>query len=110
MAKAKPRVKVPSKAKAGEIITIKTLIDHKMESGFRKDKKTGELIPQQIINKFTAEFNGKPVFSADIRPAVSANPYFQFKAKVNESGTFKFTWVDDDGSTYETEKKITVEG
>lgn len=109
MAKAKPRVKVPKTAKAGEVITIKTLINHKMESGFRKDKK-GEPIPKHIINKFTAEFNGKPVFSADIRPAVSANPYFQFKAKVSESGTFKFTWVDDDGSTYSDEKKIKVGG
>ena len=109
MAKVKPRVKVPKKAKAGEVITIKTLINHKMESGFRKDKK-GELIPRKIINKFTAEFNGKKVFAADVAPAVSANPYFQFKVKVPESGTFKFTWVDDDGSTYTSEKKITVGG
>ena len=109
MADAKPRVKVPKTAKAGEVITIKTLINHKMESGFRTDKK-GEPIPQQIINKFTAEFNGKPVFSADIRPAVSANPYFQFTVKVAESGTFKFTWMDDDGTTYSDEKTITVKG
>ncbi|MBU2581806.1 MAG: thiosulfate oxidation carrier complex protein SoxZ [Alphaproteobacteria bacterium] len=109
MADAKPRVKVPKTAKAGEVITIKTLINHTMESGFRKDKN-GELIPKKIINKFTAEFNGKPVFTTDISPAVSANPYFQFTAKVNESGTFKFTWVDDDGSTYTDEKEIKVEG
>ncbi len=106
---AKPRVKVPRKASPGDVITIKTLINHKMESGFRKDKK-GELIPQKIINKFTAEFNGKTVFAADVRPAVSANPYFQFKVKVPESGTLKFTWVDDDGTTYTDEKKIKVGG
>ena len=92
------------------MITIKTLINHKMESGLRKDKKTGKLIPQNIINKFSAEFNGKPVFSADVRPAVFGEPYFQFKVKVPESGTFKFTWVDDNGSTYSTEKKISVGG
>jgi sulfur-oxidizing protein SoxZ len=109
MSDVKPRVKVPKSASAGEVITIKTLINHKMESGFRKDKK-GNLIPQQIINKFTAEFNGKPVFAADVRPAVSANPYFQFTAKVPESGTFKFTWVDDDGTIYTEEKSIKVEG
>nr|AFI78719.1 sulfur/thiosulfate oxidation protein SoxZ [uncultured bacterium ws406H10] len=104
---SKPRVKVPKKAKAGDIITIKTLISHKMESGQRKDKK-GEKIPRKIINRFTATFNGTEVFSADIDPAVSANPYLEFRAKVNESGTFKFLWVDDDGSEYTTEKKITV--
>ena len=108
MANPKPRVKVPKKAAQGEVITIKTLISHPMESGQRKDKQ-GNLIPRQIINKFTCEFNGQVVFSCDMDPAVSANPYMEFNAKVNEPGTFKFTWVDDDGSVYETEKKIAVE-
>jgi sulfur-oxidizing protein SoxZ len=108
MADPKPRVKVPKKAAAGEVITIKTLISHPMESGQRKDKQ-GNLIPRQIINKFTCEFNGQVVFSCDMDPAVSANPYMEFSAKVNEPGTFKFTWVDDDGSVYETENKIAVE-
>ncbi len=108
MADPKPRVKVPKKAAAGEVITIKTLISHPMESGQRKDKE-GNLVPRQIINKFTCEFNGQVVFSCDMDPAVSANPYMEFSAKVNETGTFKFIWVDDDGSVYESENKITVE-
>lgn len=106
---SKPRVKVPSKASKGEVITIKTLISHKMESGQRKDRKTGEKIPRNIINKFTAKFNGKEVFSVNIEPAVSANPYLQFSVKVPESGEFEFIWVDDDNKTYSTKKKITVE-
>ncbi|MEM1048512.1 MAG: thiosulfate oxidation carrier complex protein SoxZ [Pseudomonadota bacterium] len=109
MAKSKPRVKVPKKAAKDEIITIKTLISHKMESGQRKDRKTGETIPRQIINKFSAEFNGQTVFEVDLEPAVSSNPYFQFNVRVPESGEFKFTWLDDDGSVYETTKKISVE-
>ncbi len=108
MKHVKPRVKVPKKAAKGDIITIKTLISHKMETGLRKDKKTGELIPRKIINHFKAEFNGTEVFSADIEPSVSANPYIQFKVKVMESGTFKFSWTDDDGSVYTSEKKIAV--
>lgn len=107
MAKAKPRVKVPKSADKDEVITIKTLISHKMESGQRKDKD-GNPIPRQIINKFTCEFNGKPVFSCDLEPAISANPYLEFSAKVPESGVFTFTWVDDDGSVYSTESKIKV--
>ncbi len=107
MATPKPRVKVPKSAKAGETIVIKTLISHEMESGQRKDKD-GNVIPRKIINKFTCEFNGAPVFSCDIDPAVSANPYFEFRAKVAESGTFKFTWVDDDGSVYTDEAAIEV--
>jgi sulfur-oxidizing protein SoxZ len=107
MAAVKPRVKVPKSASAGEVITIKTLISHPMESGQRKDND-GNAIPRQIINKFTCEFNGQTVFSCDIEPAVSANPYLEFTAKVNEAGTFKFTWVDDDGSVYTDEKKIAL--
>lgn len=108
MAKSKPRVKVPKKAEAGEVITIKTLISHKMESGQRKDKKTGELIPRKIINHFKVEYNGKLVFETEIEPAVSSNPYIQFSMKVPESGEIVFTWTDDDGSIYSTKKKIAV--
>ena len=105
---AKPRVKVPKSASAGEVITIKTLISHKMESGQRKDKE-GNTIPRKIINKFDCTFNGQPVFSCDIDPAVSANPYFEFTAKVMEAGTFEFKWTDDDGTVFETSKEIKVE-
>lgn len=108
MAKVKPRVKVPKKADAGEVITIKSLISHPMESGQRKDKKTGELIPRKIINTFTASFNGEEVIKINVEPAVSANPYFQFDMKVPESGTVRFEWTDDDGTVYDLEKKIAV--
>jgi sulfur-oxidizing protein SoxZ len=107
MAAPKPRVKVPKSAAAGEVITIKTLISHDMESGQRKDKD-GNPIPRQIINKFTCAFNGKPVFGCDVEPAISANPYFEFSAKVMESGTFTFAWVDDNGETYTHEQAIEV--
>ena len=107
MAKAKPRVKAPKKAGKGEVITIKTLISHKMESGLRKDKK-GELIPRQIINRFTAKFNGETVFDVEIQPAISANPYLEFNMRVDEPGDFEFIWVDDDGSTYTKKQPLKV--
>lgn len=107
MAKSKPRVKVPKKAGKGEVITIKTLISHKMESGLRKDKN-GELIPRQIINHFTAKFNGATVFEVEIHPAISANPYLQFNMRVEEPGEFEFIWVDDDGSTYTKKQALSV--
>ena len=106
MAKVKPRVKVPRKAKAGDVVTIKTLISHPMESGQRKDRKTGELIPRKIINKFVATFEGEKVIDVDIDPAVSANPYFAFEMKVPGPGEMAFEWTDDDGSVYKTKKKI----
>ena len=103
----KPRVKAPKKAAAGEVVTLKTLISHKMESGQRKNKD-GSVIPRSIINRFTCEFNGKSVIDVTLEPAISTNPYFEFEATIPEAGELKFTWYDDDGSVYEESKKIAV--
>lgn len=102
-----PRVKVPSSASAGETITIKTLISHPMESGQRKDS-SGNVIPRSIINRFVATFNGETVLDVAMEPAISTNPYFEFQAKVPETGDFTFTWYDDDGSVYEETQTVTV--
>ena len=103
----KPRVKVPKKAAAGDSITIKSLISHKMESGQRKNGD-GDLIPRSIINRFTCDFNGQNVIDVTLEPAISTNPYLQFESIVPEAGEFHFTWYDDDGSVYETKKKIKI--
>lgn len=102
-----PRVRVPATAKPGEMIEIKTLISHEMETGQRKDS-SGKTVPRRIINKFTAQFNGKTVFEADWHPAISANPYQAFFYKAAESGEFVFTWKDDNGSDYVSKNKLTV--
>ena len=108
MASTKPRVKVPKTANKGDVIEVKTLISHKMETGLRKDKATGEEIPRMIINKFVAKFNGKPVFEVDMEPSIAANPYFKFTFKAEESGEFEFTWTDDQGTVYSAKKPLTV--
>ena len=107
MSDVKPRVKVPKTASAGEVVTIKSLISHKMESGFAKDKE-GNVIPRKIINKFVCTFADKPVLDMDIHPSVSTNPYIEFDAKVDASGEFKFAWTDDDGTVYEDTQSIEV--
>ena len=103
----KPRVKVPKSAAVGEVVTLKTLISHPMESGQRKDGE-GKLIPREIINRFTCDSNGANVIDIAIDPAVSTNPYFEFDVKVDAAGEFVFTWYDDDGSVYEDKKSIEV--
>lgn len=105
---AKARVRVPSKIKKGELFEVKSLISHKMETGQRKDRKTGEKIPRFIINKFTATFNGKEVFVADWQPAISANPYMAFYMKAEESGDLVLSWTDDKGETVTQTVKINV--
>jgi sulfur-oxidizing protein SoxZ len=104
----KPRIKLDRKeAKKGDLVEVKALVSHVMETGQRKDS-AGNTIPRKILNKFTCMVNGKQVFAADFEPAVSANPYIQFKFKAMESGPVVLTWTDDDGSTIVGEDKITV--
>lgn len=107
MSEVKPRVRVPKTAQAGEVVVLKTLINHDMESGLRKDRD-GNVIPRRIINHFTCTFNGEVVIDVAMEPGISVNPYFEFEATVPASGTFTFRWVDDDGSVYEASEDITV--
>jgi sulfur-oxidizing protein SoxZ len=104
----KPRIKLDKKeVKAGEIVEVKALVSHVMETGQRKDS-SGKTIPRKILNKFTCTVNGKEVFSADFEPAISANPYIQFKFKARESGPVVLTWTDDDGSKIVGEETLKV--
>jgi sulfur-oxidizing protein SoxZ len=102
-----PRIRIPATAAAGETIVIRTLISHPMESGQRRDA-AGALIPRKIINRFTVDFEGDLVIDAALEPAVSANPYFEIEAVVSRTGTFTFTWVDDDGAIYRATETVTV--
>ena len=104
---SRPRVSLPDTAEAGELITIRALISHVMENGQRRDS-SGEIVPRRIINRFTCEFNGEPVFACDLDTAIAANPYFEFTVRIPESGTFHFEWHDDDGSVYADERTISV--
>ena len=107
---AKARVKVPKSVKKGEVFQVKTLISHKMETGLRKDKKTGKKIPRKIINKFVCSYGGKEVFSSDWHPAGSANPYLAFYVKAASSGPMTLKWTDDDGKVTEKSVNISVSG
>src|SRR3569623_1121194 len=104
----KPRIKLDKKeAKKGDLVEVKALVSHVMETGQRKDS-AGNTIPRKILNKFTCTVAGKQVFAADFETAVSANPYIQFKFKAEQSGPEVLTWTDDDGSTIVGEETITV--
>ena len=107
MSSIKPRVKVPKEVSIDEIIEIKTLIRHPMHSGRMKDNN-GQIIPRQIINSFSAKFNGKEIFQMDLEPSISTNPYIVFQYKAKESGKFDFEWIDDNGEKYYISKEMTV--
>ena len=107
MAKVRPKVRVPKSAHVGDVVKIKTLISHPMESGIRKDKK-GHLIPRDIIQTFEAQFEGDPFFSVDMHPAISADPYFAFYFKVPGPGEFTFIWRDEKGQNWSLKRKLAV--
>jgi len=99
-------IKVRAKAESG-VATIKCLISHPMETGLRKDKKTGDKIPAQFIQEVNCDHNGKSVLSAQWGPAVSKNPFLSFKFSGAKSGdTIKISWVDNKGDSDSTEAKI----
>jgi sulfur-oxidizing protein SoxZ len=89
-------INVPVKAKRGEIVEIKTLIAHPMESGFRMGTSATP-IPRDIITLFTCAYNGTEIFRAELSPAIAANPFIAFFTVAVESGTLEFRWTGDNG-------------
>ena len=99
-------IKIRAKAKDG-VTTVKTLISHPMESGQRKDSKTGEKIPAHHVTEVIAEHNGKQVMSANWGGGISKNPYMSFKFKGAAAGdTVKISWVDNMGKGDSAEAQI----
>jgi sulfur-oxidizing protein SoxZ len=101
-------VNVPAKAKQGEIIEIKTLVSHPMETGYRRDE-VGKVIPRDIIRRFTCTYNGVEVFRADLFPAISANPFISFFTRAAESGVITFNWTADNGEIHTETATIAVD-
>jgi sulfur-oxidizing protein SoxZ len=105
---ARTLVNVPPKAKLGQVVEIKTLISHVMETGYRRNE-TGVAIPRDIINLFVCTYNGTEIFRADLHQAIAANPFITFFTVAKESGTLEFQWTDDHGQVETASAKITVE-
>jgi sulfur-oxidizing protein SoxZ len=102
------RISALKTAKAGEIIELKALIRHKMETGFRRGSR-GEAIPRDIITHFVCLYNGEAVFEADFFPSVAANPFLIFHTRATESGTLEFRWTDQHGTVSSQTANISVE-
>ena len=102
----KPRIKAPASVAKGQIFEIKTLLNHPMESGLRKDE-SGQIVPRKIINRFVCKANGKDVFAIDLNTSVSPNPFITFSLRLEETSKLELSWRDDDGTV--TSETITVE-
>ena len=93
------RLKYKKIVKVGENIKIKTLAEHEMETGVRRDNITGIIYPRLIIQSVIAKYNGKIVFKANWFSGVSANPYLAFYITAKESGLIEIEWKDDHATT-----------
>lgn len=100
-------INVPATAKRGDVIEIKTLMSHIMETGFRHTE-TGAVIPRNIITDFSCRYNGAEIFRAELFPAFSANPFIAFFTVATESGSFEFRWTGDNGFSETASASITV--
>jgi sulfur-oxidizing protein SoxZ len=101
-------INVPKKAKRGDIIEIKTLMSHIMETGYRRTA-TGDIVPRDIITSFSCRYNGVEIFRADLFPAIAANPFITFFTVATESGKFDFEWIGDKGFSETASASIAVE-
>ncbi len=99
-------IKIRAKEKNG-IVTVKSLLKHPMETGNRKDKKTGKKIPAHYITEVNCEVNGKTVMTAYLGPGVSKDPYMSFDVKGAKKGdTVKLSWVDNKGESASGEATV----
>ena len=101
-------INVPTRAKRGEVVEIKTLISHVMETGYRRTQ-LGAAIPRDIVTRFVCTYNGTEVFRAELHPAIAANPFIAFSTVAVESGTLTFQWTGDHGFSATESARITVE-
>jgi sulfur-oxidizing protein SoxZ len=101
-------INVPERARRGEVIEIKTLVSHPMETGYRRTQ-LGAPIPRDIIRSFVCTYNGTEVFRAELHPAIAANPFLVFSTVATESGTLAFQWTGDNGFSLTESVAIRVE-
>jgi len=93
---ARTLITVPQDAKRGDVIEIRVLIAHPMETGYRVGSD-GKQVPRDILRRFTCRLDGEVVFAAALFPAISSNPYLAFPLRVERSGTLSFAWEGDGG-------------
>ena len=98
---------LPATAKRGDAIEIRTLIAHPMETGYRAGDD-GRIVPRDLIRRLSCHYNDEIVFSAELFPAGSANPFISFFTLALASGTLRFTWEGDNGFLQTESRSISV--
>ncbi len=100
-------VSMPKTATKGEIVPIRVIVQHDMESGFRHTER-GVRVARDIIRDFVCIYDGVEVFRAELHPAMGANPIFSFFTRATQTGTLEFKWTGDNGYASSVTSMLTV--
>jgi sulfur-oxidizing protein SoxZ len=103
------RVHLPASCRSGEIIAVRVVIQHPMETGFRYDVR-GNRVEKNVIHQLICRYNGTEIFRADMGSGIAANPFLQFHTIAGQSGDLVFEWVDDRGVRGEERARLLVTG
>lgn len=101
------RISVPRPARRGDVVEIRTLVQHVMETGFRYDH-LGQIVPRDILNRLVCTLDGEEVFRAELFPSIAANPYVSFFLIAERSGELVVTWTDDAGRSHSAHAQLVV--
>ena len=104
---ARALITVPASARRGDTITLRVLLQHPMESGFRVGAD-GKVLSRDIVRRFSCSYNGERVLAIELFPAIAANPYLEFSALASDSGTLEFVWEGDNGFVHREQRSISV--
>lgn len=101
-----PRIRIPRTARPGEVIEIRTLIEHRMETGIRHDGSPAP--PRDMLTRLVVDQNGTTILTADLRNGTATNPYHVFFVRLHATANFTFTWSDEQGRTATAQAQVTV--
>lgn len=103
------RLIVPPLVRAGEEFQVRLLIQHPMETGFRRDVQ-GDIIEANLLESLSLDFEGQPVFTARSMNALTANPFLAFVVAIKQSGSFNARWRDQRGNVGSISASVRVVG
>jgi sulfur-oxidizing protein SoxZ len=103
---ATPRIRIPRTARPGEVVEVRTLIEHPMETGLRQEG--GRTQPRDLLNRLTVRVNGEVALQAELRNGTSANPYHVFFLRLDRTSEIDFAWTDERGRSVRATARVTV--
>ena len=101
------RMQWPERITAGEVVKVRLLVQHPMDTGYLQDL-LGKLVPRNVIRLLTCTLGPQEVFRVEPSSGIAANPLFEFFVRATETAEMRVEWVDDRGQRGEFRQTLTV--